>query len=184
MTAAMRRLALFALLALAPACIVEAPSGGDGEKPKVAVNAQPATVKNGAVLGDKIELLGAMFQPGQAVPGEPVHVALYFRVLDTIDQDYSIFVHVEDADGHVQRANFDHPPAQGRYPTSQWKKGETIRDDFQLLVPAGVQLRAINLYVGLWQPQSDQRLPVTNADKVRTDGQNRVMIAQLPVVQP
>jgi hypothetical protein len=178
----MRRLALIALVSLGTACIVEAP-GGDGEKPAVQVDRKPATVKNGAVLGGKIELLGATFAPGTLVPGEPAHVALYFRVLDPIDQDYSVFVHVEDADGRVQRANFDHPPAGGRYPTSKWKKGETIRDEFQLLVPAGVPLRAINLYVGLWQPQSDSRLQVTNADKVRTDGQNRVMLAQVPVAQ-
>lgn len=172
-------------------CIVEAPSGESSNsnnapgasRSAAAPAATPVTVKTGAVLGNKVELVGAQFQPGQVVPGQPTRVALYFRTLDTVGADYSVFVHVEDADGQLPRTNFDHQPTGGKYPTSQWKKGDMVRDEFSIYVAPGAQARALNIYVGLWNPANDERLPLSNPDKVRNDGLNRVFLAQLPVAQ-
>lgn len=169
------------------ACIVEAPSSEspDAQTPRArsVKPAGPLTVKSGAVLGDKVELVGATFQPGTLVPGQPMRVTLYFRALDTVPADYSVFVHMEDPDGKLQRANFDHPPAGGKYPTSQWKKGDLVRDEFTVFLAPEAQARAVNLLVGLWDPKTDARLPLTNPEKVRNDGQSRVFIAQVPVAQ-
>lgn len=166
------------------ACIVEAPSG-DSDEPaqRTQQPAGPATVKSGANLGNKVELVGATFQPAQLVPGQPMRVTLYLRALDTMPVDYTVFVHVEDPDGRLPRTNFDHAPAGGKYPTSQWKKGDLVRDEFTVYLAPEAQARAVNLLVGLWDPKTDQRLQLTNPDKVRNDGQSRVFLAQLPVAQ-
>lgn len=179
--------ALIASLLMA-ACIVEAPSGegSDGQDAAahpVAQASSPLTVKNGAVLGGKVQLVGATFQPGQLVPGQPMRVALYFRALDTMSVDYSVFVHLEDPDGRMPRSNFDHVPTGGKYPTSQWKKGDLVRDEFTVYLAAGAEARSANLLVGLWDPKTDERLPLTNANQVRNDGLNRVFLAQLPIAQ-
>lgn len=183
----MRILGLCVAALLLSACIVEAPSSegpdAQGPRPRAVQPAGPVTVKSGAVLGDKVELVGATFQPGELVPGQPLRVTLYFRALDALPTDYSVFVHVEDPDGRLPRTNFDHPPAGGKYPTHQWKKGDMVRDEFTIFLSPEAQARAVNLLVGLWDPKTDARLPLSNPDKVRNDGQNRVFLAQVRVAQ-
>ena len=160
-------------------CIVQAPTqeGTKTATPRPA-SVPAVEVKNGANFGDKVELVQATISPGRAVPGESVHVVLAFRVLDTIDREYMIFVHVEDAEGRVDRLNVDHAP---RKPTSQWQKGELVRDDFDIPVPPGMPVRGLNLILGLWDPRTDERMPVKNRDQVRNDGRDRVFVATIPV---
>jgi hypothetical protein len=163
-------------------CIVPAPSSEKlPERQKAVAPATPVEVRNGANFEDKVELLGATLAPGRVAPGEAVRVTALFRVLDEIPSDYMIFVHVEDVDGRVDRLNADHAPMQGQYPTSKWKKGETVRDEFTVYVPPGMAVRGLNLLIGFWDPKTDARLKLKNVDAVRHDNNNRILLAQIPV---
>ncbi len=182
----MRRPSLFALLvpaALLSACIVEAPGGASPNERRQAVVSQvPAlSVRTGANFEDKVELVGATVQPGRIAPGEAARVTAYFKVLKPLEEDFMIFVHVEDAEGRMERLNVDHKPAGGLYPTTQWKVGETVKDEFNIVLPPGASARSLNLWVGFWQPQTDARLQLKNPDAVRNDGRNRILLAQVPV---
>jgi hypothetical protein len=115
------------------------------------------------------------------MPGELVKVTVWFKALEEIAQDYSIFVHAEDVDGRLERINIDHSPVGGTRPTSSWKQGETIADGFQIQVPSGVQLRGLNVWLGFWHEPTDTRLKVRNGDKVRNDGRDRTLLATLSV---
>jgi hypothetical protein len=181
-------------LAFGAACIVEAPGAPGGSRQagpsapadKARPGAPPQaalTLKLGANLEDKVEILGATVQPGQLLPGEQGRVTAYYKVLAPIDQDYMVFVHVEDPEGHMERLNVDHAPGGGVRPTSQWTVGETIKDEFTIYVPPNSQVRGLNLWVGFWQPRSDARLRLKNVDQVKNDGNNRILLAQVPVVQ-
>lgn len=177
------RLVLLSCLLCCSACIIPAPStesAPERQRP-IQANVPPLQLKNGANLGDKIEITGLVVQPGIATPGEPLKVSAFYKVLDDLQTDYLVFVHVEDADGRVERINADHPAAGGTVPTSKWKKGETIRDDFQVYVPPTMTVRGLNLLMGFWDPKTDARLPLKNGDVVRHDGQNRILIGQVPV---
>ena len=143
----------------------------------------PLALKNGANLGGKVEIAGATVQPGRVVPGEPARVTIFFKVLQPLDEDYVVFVHVEDGDGKMERMNLDHKPAGGLYPTTQWKSGETVKDEFTLYLPSGATTHAINLWMGLWDPHTDARLPLKNPEAVRNDGRDRILLAQVPVAQ-
>jgi hypothetical protein len=171
--------------ALLGGCIVEAPGGASPEERRQAVVTQvpPLQLKSGANLGGKVELVGATVQPGRVTPGQPARVTAYFKVLKPIEENYLVFVHVEDADGRMERLNIDHKPAGGLYPTTSWKPGETVKDEFNLLLPATAQARALNVWLGLWDPATDARLPLTNPDTVRNDGRHRILLAQVPVAQ-
>jgi hypothetical protein len=168
------------------ACIVEAPGGAtEAERLQATVAAvPPLAIKSGANLGGKVELAGATVQPGRVVPGEPARITLFFKVLERIDEDYLVFVHVEDVDGRVERMNLDHKPANGLYPTTQWKPGETVKDEFTLYLPPNTPSRGLNIWLGLWEPRTDTRMPLTNPDLVRNDGKHRIMLAQVPVATP
>jgi hypothetical protein len=156
-------------VALLCACIVEAPGGATEAERRQATVPQvpPLALRSGANLGGKVEIAGATIQPGRVVPGEPARVTLFFKVLQPIQEDYLIFVHVEDPEGRMERMNLDHKPAQGLYPTTQWKAGETVKDEFSLYLPPGVSARAINLWMGLWEPRTDARLPLILSESFR-----------------
>lgn len=180
-------LAAAALLTLAAAgCIVEAPGGASPAARRQATVAQlpPLTVRSGANFEGKVEVVGASFQPGRAVPGEPVKVTLFFKVLAPLTEDYLVFVHVEDAAGRAERLNLDHRPAGGLYPTSAWRVGETVKDEFSFTLPTRAPVpENLSLLFGFWQPETDTRLKLSNPEAVRNDGSNRVLLAQLPVAR-
>ena len=180
------RLLLISCVLCISACIVPAPStesAPEKQRPVVA-NVPPLQLKSGANLGDKIEITGLVIAPGMGTPGEPLRISGFYKVLEEMDIDYLVFVHVEDSDGKVDRINADHPAAQGAVPTSKWKKGETIRDDFQVYVPPTMNVRGLNILMGFWDPKTDQRLPLKNTDQIRHDGQNRILIGTVPMQQP
>jgi hypothetical protein len=172
-------------LILFSACIVDAPGGDKSpERARATVpQVPPLSSTLGANLDGKVELAAASIQPGRIAPGEQGKVTLYFKALEELEKEYVVFIHVEDSDGRGFRLNLDHRPAAGTYPTTQWRKGETIKDEFSLQVPTNVSVRRLNLWAGLWEPQSDVRLRLRNPDAVRNDGNNRVLVAQVPVSQ-
>jgi hypothetical protein len=173
--------ALVPLLSILPACIVEAPtssekSGQTGVSSRGQV--KPVPVKNGAILGDLAELVGATFAPPSLSPGDGTRVVLVFRVIKPSTEDWQVFVHVEDAEGRGERLNADHA---FKTPPTLWKAGEVIQDEFAVTLPSGWRSRAVNVFVGLWLPTSNARMKVRNAETLRTDGNDRVLLVQLPV---
>ena len=171
---------------LLSACIVEAPGGASPSERRQAVVSQvpPLSVTSGANFEDKVELVGASVQPGRLSPGEAVRVTAYYKVLKPLDEDYTVFVHVEDAEGRMERLNADHKPSGGLYPTTQWKVGETVKDEFSVSLPSGAQTRALSLWMGFWEPKTDTRLQLKNPGAVRNDGRSRILLVQVPVEQP
>jgi hypothetical protein len=177
-----RALVVTAALALS-SCIIPAPTseGTQPTAPRVAP-APPAEVPSGANFADKVELTSALINPSRVALGESFRVTLNFKVLAAIDRDYMIFVHVEDVDGRVDRLNVDHAPRLK--PTSTWQPGEVVRDEFEVPVPPSMNVRGLNLVLGLWDPRSDQRMTIKNKEAVRNDGRDRLFVATIPVVQP
>lgn len=175
------RLAL-ASLVLASACIVPAPTaeGTQASKPRPPT-APPQEFKSGANFGDKVELSSTIVAPGAAVAGDTVRVGFNFKVLQAMDVDYMIFVHVEDVDGRVDRLNVDHAPLRGTRPTSKWQVGETVRDEFEIPIPPQMPVRGLNILMGFWDPKTDARLPLVNKDAVPNDGNNRIAAARFPI---
>lgn len=182
----MARVASLILLLGTSGCIVDAPTGEAAPKERRRAStstARTTTIKVGANLGDQLELVSFTVTPGELVPGEIAHAQLLFRATKVPDRDWQIFVHVEDGDGRAGRMNLDHPPASGRHPTSQWKKGDLVRDEFSVPLPADLDSSSLKFYVGLWDPKTDKRLPLKNTDAVKHDGNDRVLAALVPVAQ-
>lgn len=182
------RIALLLAAAFATSCIIDAPVGEPSPQPERPRTLPPQAmgprdVKVAANLDDAVELVNAVSQPAQLLPGEQVKITLFFKVLKEIPDDYVVFVHLEDADNRVERMNIDHRPVGGNYPTTQWKKGETVKDEFGVYLPQGLQVRGFNVWVGLWEPKTDRRMRLKNPDAVRNDGADRILVMQIPVAQ-
>ena len=140
---------------------------------------QPETLHDPAqpvVFGDFVRFRGHGIGADTFWPGRPVYLQLYWEVLAEADHDYTIYVHLRDADGNVQ-ATWDGPISHsddGRYySTLVWEPGEFIRDERRLRLseddvpPVG---EGYTLVIGFYDLNSGERLPVTIDGEPAGDG--------------
>jgi len=119
-------------------------------------------------LGETITLLGY-----ELTEGDPARLTLYWRAEAPVEDGYTLFVHALDADGEII-AQFDAPPLDGLYPTDAWLPGQIIVDARLLVLPEAARA----LSVGLYDPASLTRLPVTDAGGARlADDVIRIQVA-------
>jgi hypothetical protein len=60
--------------------------------------------------------------------GDTLHITTYWRCLEEMAEDYSVYVRLEDEAGHLW-GQTDAWPAKGFLLTSQWKEGMIIKDE-------------------------------------------------------
>lgn len=114
-----------------------------------------------ASLGGQVLLLGDGGRPGPVGPGEELELELYWRALEKMGADYTVFVHLIDADGEVV-AQHDGQPLKGFYPTSFWDVGDVVRDELNLSLGAAAPVGEYELVVGMYLLGTGERLPVLN----------------------
>lgn len=137
--------------------------------PKYVVNAD---------LDGKITYLGMDTEPAVAEPGKELRVSHYWKVVAAPTDGWAgwkVFTHVEGAN-HASFINSDHGPVGGKYPVTQWKVGDIIRDQHTISLPAGWTHDTVMIYVGLWRGAT--RLPIKSGP---SDGAGRVLAATVPV---
>jgi Ca2+/Na+ antiporter len=90
-------------------------------------------------------------------------LALYWQTGQPLAQEYTIFVHLLDANGKLLD-QADGAPYTGLYPLVNWQPGQVIIDSRPLasLLPSQPDLAAIA--IGIYDPTTGERLPATNAD--------------------
>jgi hypothetical protein len=81
--------------------------------------------------------------------GNTLQVTTYWRCLEEMDEDYSVYVRLEDEAGHLW-GQTDNWPAQGFLPTSQWKEGMIVKDEYNIETLAGTPPGNYALEVGMY----------------------------------
>jgi 4-amino-4-deoxy-L-arabinose transferase-like glycosyltransferase len=108
----------------------------------------------------------AATDPSSEEPGADgataVDIVFYWRALDALPEDYTVFVHALAPDGS-QLAGADGPPGQGRFPSSLWAAGDLMADRHQVILPREAREADIRWQVGLYLPATGARLPARNA---------------------
>jgi hypothetical protein len=110
-------------------------------------------------VGEVASLTGFEVEPATATAGETVQVTLYWQALAAPAEDYTVFVHLLDAQG-APRGYGDGPPVGGDYPTGLWEPGEVIVDEHAVRVDPGAPPGPYRIAVGLYRPADGSRLPV------------------------
>lgn len=113
-------------------------------------------------LGEWIRLLGYDLRPTEAAPGESVQVTLYWQALGTPERDYVVFTHLLTPDGRLADGH-DSSPLDGAAPTTGWLEGEVLTDHYHLTVPPDGEPGAYGVEVGMYDPQTGERLPLLRA---------------------
>jgi len=134
--------------------------------PKSAVNAD---------LDGKLVFLGADWEPAEAEPGKDIRLTQYWKLVASPGDGWRLFTHLEGPN-HQGFVNADHGPVGGKYPVSQWKPGEIIRDQHTVTLPSNWPAESVQVYVGAWRGQT--RMPPKSGPN---DGNGRVLAATIPV---
>jgi hypothetical protein len=126
--------------------------------PERTFTAPPFGHVNGAIFEGVGELAGFSLQPDEAQ--DALSLSLIWKALATAERRYSVFVHLSDKEGRVW-AQSDSAPANWSRPTTGWLAGEYITDPHRLSLPAELPPGDYELLVGLYDPTTGQRVPVT-----------------------
>lgn len=99
---------------------------------------------------DEIRLLGYdVYSDGPYAPGDTLRLALYWIARDTLEIDYSSFVHVGEAGvPPVAQADREHPG--GRAMTEWWSTEGYIYDDYEIRLPDDLPTGEYGVFVGLY----------------------------------
>ncbi|MBI4787146.1 MAG: DUF2029 domain-containing protein [Chloroflexi bacterium] len=115
-----------------------------------------------ATFGTALTLRDYALDAASIPAGKNLGLKLLWQSRAKMDQDYTVFLHLLDADGNI-RAQVDSQPYQGAYPTSLWDAGEWIADEYVLVLPATLPPGDYRIQIGLYAYPSLARLPVTDA---------------------
>jgi 4-amino-4-deoxy-L-arabinose transferase-like glycosyltransferase len=114
------------------------------------------------ILGDMIALVGYTIDKPTARPGETVRLTLWWQPLATVSDDYTVFVHLIDAQDGLH-GQHDSQPQGGDYPTSLWEPGEFIRDEYAVVVDPATLAGRYRFEVGMYLLVTGARLPAKDA---------------------
>ncbi len=122
--------------------------------------ALPETAVNYA---DQIALLDVTTSGPALSPGGVLQVQLNWLALANMNQDYTLFLQVVDAQDRIV-GQVDSWPVQGTRPTSGWQPGQTIRDSYTIPLSQEMAPGAYRLLVGWYLLGDGRRLPVLDVD--------------------
>ncbi len=114
------------------------------------------------VIGDFAQFVGHSIVSSTWYRGDKTFLTLYWRPTGAAPppHDYSIYVHLLDASGE-RLTGWDGRPLLGHYPTYIWQPGESLLDYWVLPIPADIPAGAASIRIGIYDPLSGERLPVT-----------------------
>lgn len=170
---------LVALVGLTMGCVEQAedkPTKEDEEFVKKNLLATPPTpqfVANADIDG-KVVYLGMDVSPNPVESGRDVRVTHYWKVNTPPGEGWKVFTHISGTNKQGF-ANVDHTPVSGKYPASQWKAGDIIRDQHSFRIPAGWNYDHLEVYTGLYKGQ--ERMAIKSGPK----DDNRVLCGSVPM---
>ncbi|HDN79960.1 MAG TPA: phospholipid carrier-dependent glycosyltransferase [Chloroflexi bacterium] len=99
------------------------------------------------VYSGVIRLIGVEIYPKTLKPGDKLHVRAYWQLLKSVEEDYSIFVHVWGRGGINPEgryiASLDTYPGLGSWPTSLIPPGKVVADEYVIRIPPDAEAPAM-----------------------------------------
>jgi hypothetical protein len=98
-------------------------------------------------------------------PGGSCALILVWQAEATLPESYHVFLHLVDAAGNLI-AQTDGVPAAWTRPTTGWLPGEIIADTHSLPLPGELPDGPLSLRIGLYDPDTGQRLSTAEGDAI------------------
>jgi hypothetical protein len=125
---------------------------------------------------DEIRLLGYGYYDTNFAPQGYVTFELYWQPLRQPGKDYAVTIRLVNAQTQ-QVEDIQNAPLAVRAPTltsSEWQPGGVYIDRYLLTLPDASEDQAYHLYVGLYDTDAQQLIPVTNANAEVQDNHVRL----------
>ena len=129
-----------------------------------------------AHFGPAIILYGYDLSPPA---GNSLQLTLYWQALAVPAAEYFTFVHLVAPDGALVSQR-DYFPLDGLRRTRSWRAGEVLADAYTLSLPDDLAPGDYTLRVGLYEPDTFLRLPVTYQGQPQPDNQLVLTTVTLP----
>ena len=137
---------------------------------------RPPQMSTSARWAEAVELVGYDLAPVQE---KALTVTLYWDVLQPINQDVVVFVHLTNEAGWIA-AQIDAVPMQGYWPTSHWQTGDRLADRYRLTLPDDLSEGEYTLRVGMYDPNTLERLSVSTTQHPIIDNAVQLTGVSLP----
>ncbi len=124
---------------------------------------EPPALTPAIVEGTTFEYGIALLGLGASTDGA-LYLELYWRADQRIPADYTVFLHLVDAQGLPVIPPADAPPLNGDWPTSAWVPGQAFADVRLIPLPPTLPPGRYTLRLGLYDPVSGARVAAFQAD--------------------
>ncbi len=111
---------------------------------------------------NKVLLLSYEIRNVQVQQGGSLQLFLVWQALDTMDEDYTVFVHILD-DSDLIWGQEDIQPVYGTYPTTRWREGEIVTDPHTVWTDPQAPLGLYRIQVGLYLLRTMDRLHLVDS---------------------
>jgi len=138
--------------------------------------------RRAALFDGRIDLLGLDLDRTSTQCGETVNLALFWQAREPLGEDLTAFVHLINEADFVY-AQQDKCPINDYLPTGKWQSGQTMKDEYRLFIPYGTPPGTYHLVVGLYRPETGQRLPVIGDPRSRILPGQRFDLARVYVMR-
>lgn len=116
-------------------------------------------------LGELATIEGYRMTPQQNlwVPGNTIHIELFWKPLRKLDTDLTVFCHLlgptqtNQTNEIILWSQDDYPPQDGHTSTSSWTPGTLIRDTYTLKLPDTLTPTNYTITIGLYDPKTNER---------------------------
>lgn len=138
----------------------------------------------GSQFGNVIQLTSADFAPEVTLSATVAFtLTLLWDAIGAPATDYTVFVHLRDAEGRTA-AGFDRAPAADRFPTGYWRSGDRILTTLSVPLPTDLAAGDYALWMGLYESasQGNIRLPISN-QAGQTTGDGEVLLGTVVIRQ-
>jgi len=127
---------------------------------------------NFSVIFDyKIMFLGYDINETLLRPNDTFEITYYWKALDKIGKDYAVFVHFTDSDGKILFQD-DHYPA---LKTKFWEMATIYNETRQITLPPSIKPQILNINMGWWNHQTDQRLIIQEKNNILAIGKIKII---------
>lgn len=138
----------------------------------------PIPYPSQANLGNQVKFLGYDLDSTKLKPGQTLHLTLYWQALAPMEQSYMVFTHLLDTSNQIWGQK-DGIPGSGMRPTTSWTEGEILIDEYDVQIWVDAPPGQYTLEIGLYDPATGQRLPITSEDGTVLD--NRILLKEMTI---
>ncbi|MEM7348433.1 MAG: protein kinase, partial [Chloroflexota bacterium] len=137
-----------------------------------------ARVPIGANLGGQISLEAYDLPRLQFKPGVAIGLTFFWKALTPPDDNYNLFINLTTTQGGIV-SQIEGPPIKS---TNSWGINEIIVDPYQLAIPVTTAPGEYQVRVGLYNPNSQTRLPIVEPGRGQQDNLGALILKSVQVV--